>query len=150
MNGKRAVNIVDTVCPGMTAKEVQSAVDALAVKMVAKGLIMPECAVTIRANAESYCYIRWNKRDVGGRYESDNSISEFFRAGTLADKIAAATARVDGMPNKHDRDTAEFMARLAETIEHGKKIGVDAAFVNPLVDAMKRLSENVITYRAAA
>lgn len=39
------------------------------------------------------------------------------------------------------------MGQLGKLIDAGKTDGIAVDFMNPLLDTMKRLSENVITYR---
>lgn len=52
---------------------------------------------------------------------------------------------VRAQPTKAERERDAYLSRLADAIEFGRKIGIDDALVNPLVEAMKRLSENIIT-----
>jgi hypothetical protein len=39
------------------------------------------------------------------------------------------------------------MGQLGKLIDAGKSGGIEVDYLNPLLDTMKRLSENVITYR---
>jgi hypothetical protein len=39
----------------------------------------------------------------------------------------------------------EFMTALSDVIELGRQNGIEVDFVNPLVDTMRRLSENILT-----
>lgn len=42
----------------------------------------------------------------------------------------------------------QFIATLGRVIDEGHAIGFDVEFMNPLVESMKRLSENVLEYHA--
>lgn len=43
-----------------------------------------------------------------------------------------------------------YLERLAEAVEYGRRVGIDEVLVNPLVEAIKRLSENIITHQPEA
>lgn len=53
------------------------------------------------------------------------------------------------MNDKSQRTLRAFMEKLGDVIDLGKSEGIEVSFVNPLVETMKRLSENIITHQAA-
>ena len=124
----------------MTLEEIQTRIDALGVCMVAKGLRSPEPEYRVRANMDGNVHISWVKSDVS--YAWDRHYKVF-------DTLDAADAFVEAMPDRKQRETADFMAKLGDVIDLGRKIDIDVSYVNPLVETMKRLSENVITHQAA-
>lgn len=44
----------------------------------------------------------------------------------------------------------QFLASLGRVIDEGNALGFDIEFMNPLVESMRRLSENVLEYKPAA
>lgn len=44
----------------------------------------------------------------------------------------------------------QFLASLGRVIDEGNALGLDVEFMNPLVESMRKLSENVLEYRPAA
>ena len=54
---------------------------------------------------------------------------------------------IANLPSPEEAEHEEFLKLLARVVEKGKDIGVDGLVLNPLIDSMKRLSENVITHR---
>jgi hypothetical protein len=44
----------------------------------------------------------------------------------------------------------QFIANLGRVIDEGNILGLEVEFMNPLVESMRKLSENVIEYRPAA
>ena len=51
------------------------------------------------------------------------------------------------LPSAKDENTRAFMRDLGKLIDNGRKIGLEVEFMNPLVESMKRLSENIITHQ---
>lgn len=54
------------------------------------------------------------------------------------------------MPTRAENERQAYLERLAEAVEYGRRVGIDEVLVNPLVEAMKRLSENIITHQPEA
>lgn len=44
----------------------------------------------------------------------------------------------------------QFIASLGRVIDEGNSLGLEVEFMNPLVDSMRKLSENILEYKAAA
>ena len=68
---------------------------------------------------------------------------------SLDEKIADAYAWIAAQPTRKTRDLHEFMAALGRVIDKGRALDVPVDFLNPLTDAMKRLSANIITKERA-
>ena len=68
---------------------------------------------------------------------------------TFAETLDAADAFIDTMPTPEERALQDFMKAVATAIEKGRDAGVDLAYLNPLSETMKRLSENAITHQDA-
>lgn len=64
--------------------------------------------------------------------------------------LADAAAWAQAMPTRAENERQAYLERLAEAVEYGRRVGIDEVLVNPLVEAMKRLSENIITHQPEA
>jgi len=129
-----------------TIEEVQREVDRIAGLMLAKGLIKPFCGFDLRSNATPNMFARW---DVIGKSTYDVSTYEWFRGKTVAEMIAAADVWVDALPTPQERAHSDFTKLVATALEFGKANGFDDVLVNPLAEAMKRLSENALEFHGA-
>ncbi len=128
----------------MTIADVQKRLDALPSGMSAKGLREPRAEFTIVANSELRGYLSWKKTN------SFNDAYEFFKGKSAADVLAKIEAFIAKLPPPEETRMKEFMTALSDVIELGRQNGVDVEFINPLTEAMKRLSSNILTDRRAA
>lgn len=126
-------------------EKIQSEIDALEVSFMASGAVKSRLgsAVTFKMepNVSPHIHI--------GYYDRKNEwTSQVFKSPDSNPMHAIRKARnwIAKIPAKEDLDKQEFIKATASLIEMGKKIGVDVAFVNPLEEMMKKLSENAITY----
>lgn len=127
-----------------TIEGVHRALNDLVSAMLGKGLIKPDASFRVAANASSRLYLSWDKKHAEG-YVPDNGEYKSFTASDTADQaFLDARSFIEAMPSKAERDRAMFMDNLAETIEIGKRIGIEDGYVNPLLDMMKKLSENAL------
>lgn len=126
----------------MNTEDMQARVDAMAAAMVAKGLRAPEAQYWIRSNVQSAVMLSFGKL-TGATHDYERDYHHF--PDDDGSGLAKADAFIAGLPDAAERRRADFMEQLTKTIEMGRQNGIDADFVNPLVEAMKRLSENIIT-----
>jgi len=125
----------------MTIAEVQRDVDRIAGLMLAKGLIKPFCGFDVKSNQASAMFANW--LPIGASPYSGN-VYEWFKGETVVEMIAAADAWVNALPTPQERAHADFTKLIATALEFGKAHGFDDVLVNPLAEAMKRLSENAL------
>lgn len=130
----------------MDTSEIQKRLDAMAAAMVAKGLRAPEATVDLISDVEPKVWLRWAK---GAGPEWDKHL-HLVVGETLAAGLDAGDECIRLMPSASETKRAVFMEALGNVIDLGRKNGIEVAFVNPLVETMKRLSENAITHRIAA
>lgn len=123
----------------MEVNEIQRRLDVMVSALLGKGKIQPDARFVVSANAPTLVSVSWVKRNAVQKYDRD--YKAFTAPGAI---LADAEAFIAALPDLETERMAEFTERLAATIEMGREIGVDAEFVNPLVEAMKRLSENAI------
>ena len=128
----------------MTAEDIQNRVNALSGAMLLKGLAQPDPSVNIHANKQPFIHLCWaDARDTYGiAYHIE-------RGDTVEDAFELAEAFITSMPDAEQRKLHEFMGALGKVIDLGRENGIEVGFVNPLVETMKRLSENIITHEAA-
>jgi predicted RNase H-like HicB family nuclease len=124
----------------LTVVDIQKRVDAFPAKMNAKGIAKPSVNFRVNANESLSVDAHW----YAGAHYTDFK-SSHFKGDTPEDAISAFEAWIESLPSIEEARRAEFMSALASVIELGKGSGIEVDFVNPLVETMKRLSENAIT-----
>lgn len=132
-----------------TVQGVQNALNDLIAAMLGKGLISPNASMTIKGNEDSYIHLEWKKRQSKEYNPNDREYKFFHVSETLDAAFIDARSFIEAMQNKAERERQMFMDNLAETIEIGRRIGIEDGYVNPLLDMMKKLSENAISGPAA-
>ena len=53
------------------------------------------------------------------------------------------------MPDPAQRNLQEFQAKVADAIDFGNKQGIEAQWLNPLVETARALASNALTHEAA-
>lgn len=131
----------------MNTNEIQARIDRMPAALNVKGRREPEVMYWINANSHSQVVIQWknSKADSWGSKVDFNVI----RGETVEELLDNADAFIAAMPSPEAARMAEFTEALAGVIELGRQNGIDVEFVNPLTEAMKRLSENALTHQAA-
>ena len=124
----------------MDHAEIQRSVDDLSRAMLAKGVRNPEAQVHIAAHVAPCVYLCW------GRYGEPDYSVEIIRDPNIREAIQAAFDLINGLPSPEEAKRQQFMGALAKVIDLGRENGIEVDFVNPLVETMKRLSENALTY----
>lgn len=126
----------------MTLEEIQKRIDAMPSRMAAKGLCLCNADFTAPANQQIYVLLHF-------AFDPLALISKeyrFFRGDNAAVAMAGADMFIDSLPSIEEANRNAFAKALGHAIELGQKNGVDVTFVNPLVEAMKQLSENALTF----
>lgn len=133
----------------MDMKQVQAKLDAMVPVMLSKGMREPEASVTMRSDGKPCVGVTWkSKRE--SRYSSTDTAYEYFHADTLDEAFERADAFLVARPTAEQAKLNEFLAVVGAAADLGRELGIDAEFVNPLVATMKKLSENALTFQAAA
>ncbi|RWX28470.1 hypothetical protein EHH54_32460 [Rhizobium leguminosarum] len=124
----------------ITIEDVQKRVDAMPTAMNAKGLREPRASIDIRGNEDLQGMLSWSDKrtSYGTKYE-------WVKGKTVADILRKMDAFIAKLPSPEEARMREFMGALSDVIELGRKNGIEVDFVNPLVDTMRRLSENILT-----
>lgn len=127
-----------------TIDEIYAAINPLPAMLSAKGKVKPEVRFDIEANAAMSIWMSWDKRHASYSYEREYKT---LRGDDFAKVLAEALAFIADLPSAEQAKLHEFMGKLGKLIDAGHADGIDLDYMNPLVATMKRLSENVITFR---
>ena len=130
-----------------TIAEIYAAINPLPAMLLAKGKIKPDVSVEIEANAGICVRMSWDKRHATYSYEREYKSCI---GGSFQEAFGKAVAAINELPSAEQALLHEFMGKLGKLIDAGKADGIALDYMNPLIDSMKRLSENVITYKPAS
>lgn len=132
----------------MTGDEIQTRCNELSAAMVAKGLVQPTAMLWIESHMDPKVSLHWeDMKKPKGVYRT---VGHYFRNGDITRMLfAEADAFVAALPDAEEIKLQDFMSALGNVIDMGRANGIDVAFVNPLVETMKRLSENALTHQRA-
>lgn len=124
----------------MNITEIQQAIDSIA-STLAEKVRVQDVYLTVACHQCPRFVISYNPKFSDDW--NDNQHQTFY--GDTRAVLADAAAWVQAQPSKAEAEREAYLTRLADAVEYGRKIGIDDALVNPLVEAMKRLSANIIT-----
>lgn len=126
--------------------DIYTAINPLPAMLSAKGKIKPEVTLHIEANASLTIFMSWDKRHASYSYEREykSHLGETFQQA-----LDKAIEFIKKLPSAEQAKLHEFMGKLGKLIDAGKEDGIQVEYMNPLIDSMKRLSENVITHQPA-
>lgn len=127
----------------MDSMEIQKRIDELSDAMIAKGMREPEAQIWLKAKCETTVYLAWKSGTSGGLY--GNGEQNRFIRGTVAGSLAGAATFIAEQPDAETAKLNDFMKALGGVIDLGNRNGIEVDFLNPLVETMKRLSENALT-----
>ena len=127
----------------MNVSEIQERLDAMAPVMTDKGLREARATILLNSQQSLSGMCQWFEQKDGF-----NTQWSHHNGDAPEDVLASMDTWISMLPTRDERKRAEFTAQLAATIELGRANGIDVAYVNPLVEAMKRLSENAIEDRS--
>jgi hypothetical protein len=125
----------------MDIDQLQQRIDALAAGLAAKGFALPGVHLILNDNAAPN--IALNAK--GQKYEHIATTIYWGKGDTLDEKLDDAAAWIAEQPDPEMRHMHDFMAALGKVIDKGRDLGIDVAYVSPLQDTLKRLSENILT-----
>jgi len=127
-----------------TIAEVYQAINHMPERLAEKGKVEPRVTVLIGANEQLSILIAWRKPYSPNSWETESSV---FSGETFDEALHKAVKFVIALPSAEQAKLHQFMAELGKVIDGGRDAGIDVDFMNPLLDTMKRLSENVITFQ---
>jgi hypothetical protein len=130
-----------------TIEAIYAGINPLPAMLSAKGKVKPEVSFFMEANAGLSINMNWKKPYSRNDWESEY---KHFSGKDFAEALAGAVAFINELPSAEQAKLHNFMGKLGHIIDAAKDDGIEVDYLNPLLDTMKRLSENVITYKPAA
>jgi hypothetical protein len=130
-----------------TIEDIYAAINPLPAMLTAKGKVKPEVTFMVEANSRLAIAMNWVKPYSPNEWDREY---KSFSGKDFAEALKAATAFIKGLPSAEQAKLHNFMGKLGKLIDDGKSDGIEVDYLNPLLDTMKRLSENVITYQPRA
>jgi hypothetical protein len=127
-----------------TVANIYAAVNPLPAKLSAKGRREPTLKVEIEANAGFTITTTWKKRKATADWDRDYNC---FLGSDFNEVLEKVVAFINDLPSAEQSVLHEFMGQLGRLIDEGRADGIAIDFLNPLMESMKRLSENVITHK---
>lgn len=134
----------------MTPSEIHTECLAIEALMTSRGFHRPEVAFLVNFFAGRPFSMKVEMRTT----ESYDSAISTFPDVTTEDEIPSMFVKArEWVAAQKDPKTLrreQFIAHLGRVIDEGNTLGLDVEFMNPLVESMRRLSENVIEFKPAA
>lgn len=127
-----------------TIQDVYAAINPMPAMLAAKGKVKPEATFLIEANTRTNLMLTWEKPFCGNSWEREY---KHCQGDTFEQSAAEALAFINDLPSSEQAKLRNFMSKLGSLIDAGKDEGIDVDYLNPLLDTMKRLSENALTYQ---
>ncbi len=130
----------------MDTNDIQKRIDAASRAAIAKGMITPSIEFRLVSEADAVARIFWAKDETSFYQDASHG----FKGEHMVAVLDAIDVWIAERPSPQETKLRAFMDRLDEVIDLGRKSGIEVAFVNPLVETMKKLSENALTYQKVA
>jgi hypothetical protein len=130
-----------------TIADIYAAINPLPAMLAEKGKASPNVEFTVEANSKVSIGMSWKKPYSYNDWEKEY---EHFFGDDFAQALSKAVAFINELPTAEQAKLNHFMGKLGKLIDAGKSDGIETDYLNPLLDTMKRLSENVITYKPRA
>lgn len=125
----------------MNDEQIQKYLNDLTVSALAKGLGQPTFRIEIQDNRNPLGYLRYDLSEAGA-YKS-----EFVYGNSILDILQQMSLHIRTLKSKEDREHEEYLKKVAAAVEYGRKINIDQALINPLLEQMKKLSSNIIEHK---
>lgn len=132
-----------------TIEEMYAAINPLPAMLSAKGRAETRVQIEFEANTSRvHIWLMW-KKEHNPSYSGD-MVRKLCAADTAEEAVAKALEEIAALPSMMQENQHAFMRDLGRLIDNGRKIGIEVEYLNPLVESMKKLSENIITHQPSA
>lgn len=129
-----------------TIADIYAAINPMPAMLSKKGKVKPNADFKVMANAGFHISMSWRKPYAYNDWEQEYQV---FSGSTLEEVVEKAISFINDLPTAEQAKLNNFMGKLGKLIDAGKDDGIEVAYLNPLIESMKKLSENVITYKPA-
>jgi len=128
----------------MNPQEIKNACHALEAVIINKGYYNPKVNLSV-------CWVGYDLTvHIAYRTDAHASCTDKFIHCSCGDGFAGAFEKAnDFVANLQpiaDAKRDAFIAAVGKLIEHGRNIGMEVEFLNPLTSMMEKLSTNIITH----
>ncbi len=134
----------------MTPSEIHAECLALEALITSRGFLRPEVAFFVNFFGGKPYSLQVQLRT---KESYETMISDYTDCQTEADiplLFAGARSWIARQKDPATIRKEQFIASLGRVIDEARSLNLEVEFMNPLVESMKRLSENVLEYRPAA
>ena len=107
----------------------------------AKGFGDPRVQIEHSVNVDGARFGGWLWYSINGTPKCE-TVDAF---DTNEDALAALDKHIADLKTPEQEQRDEFLKALGRVIDQGRDAGIEVGFMNPLVQAMKDLSENILT-----
>lgn len=121
-----------------TLGKIHEVIDKTAGRMLQLGLSRPEMNVWVKSNNPDVSAQAWWSNEHSERKYKIFTDAPFHVIEAQIDEW------IRTLPSLEDRRRAEYAEALAKAIDIGKRNGIEDVLVNPLREAMERLSKNAL------
>lgn len=126
----------------MNTDEIQQQLNLMAKRMLGKGLRQPDAKLHLSSDVRLYVQLSY--------YNDDNYCCPAFWDEEAGVALNLAWNHLREIAEGAERERNNYLKKVAEAVEYGKKIGIDDDLINPLIEQMKKLSSNIVEHKPAA
>ena len=128
----------------MHEHEIKDRLDAMIKQMSEKGYVQPGANFSINQFSDTFTAWCDFKSSRNG-----TSRTKFFYGDDANDAVSKLEIHVGDLENVKSIAKKDFLESLGRVIDQGRDVGIEIEFLNPLTDAMKKLSANIIEHKEA-
>lgn len=129
----------------MDLDEIKRRMNGMPAALADKGKVEPQVLFACEANASPFVSLSWKRRPRDPNdYGRD---SKSFHDPDLDKNFRDAAAFIAALPSKEEARLNDFAQELGRLIDAGRDVGIPIDYINPLLESMKKISENAVTYR---
>lgn len=128
-----------------TLERIQSEVDGLVDRMVARGLGSPVAEYHVNAHTQNVLMLRYRVLRTERRVEDDTW--EFIREDEIGMAFRRAIKWIDAIPSVAEMKRQAALKKVLAAVEAAREAGLDAELVNPLVEVAEKLASNALEDR---
>jgi len=121
-----------------TLTDIERDLQCLNEMLIVKGWHNPRCEFNLDTRP-------WFKIEAAHPVSGGDRLYKYINGDDYNDAYRKAAAEIQSLPSGEEAARQDFQKALGRLIDKGNSLGIDAAFLNPLTEQMRLLSENIIT-----
>ena len=134
----------------MTPTEIYNECLKIEALMTSRGFLRPEVAFFVNFFGGKPYSLKVEMRTTESYDSSISTYPDVQSEDEIPDLFAEAREWVAAQKNPKTLRREQFIANLGRVIDEGNSLGLEVEFMNPLVESMRKLSENVLEFKPAA